>query len=1012
MNAPVRRRSPLPLLLTALACSIFMIGSARALERTITVAAPTGNATTDTANIQTAFTAARDAYVQSGSPAFSGVIVKFQPGTYVINNRVDFTVRSTDTHPATEGGIMVRGTLNSSGARTLIQSSGTSGAFLFNIDLTLAGGAYQSWLQIEDLEFQATAAGAGPAIEMNATGTTNQYDIYPSLRNITIGRTGSNYYTYGIKGSYLHAPLLDTVSFTGSKASTVAGIYFTNTYAHNIKDCTINGAQKGIWHEYGGEGHMMNRVNISNVTTGIYINNVRFYVLMSTNGGSILNSTISASSTGIYMHLKSYFFIDHNTFVSDAGSADYRDVKLDCCSDACVTNNTFQETGSNTNRTGITIGHAADNCGECKTISVSDNIFGTSGTPLKCGVEVNGPMSEAMIYDNTINATNPVADTGTGTFYRTGTANQITYDLTKDADTEPASSWTWLLDSTNYPVYNVKTYGAVGDGTAGDTPKIKNAVAAMKNWLDGGTGRKAVLYFPAGTYAIYDQIAINEAAAATWGNVIICGDGMGVSTLIRTSTTGNGTGALVLNLGSTSAQCRTDVHNLRISATTAGTGPMQGAALKITQAAPTGGAARSLYMHDALIKANDNSTNYFLRGVDGTGLNKPLFEDVSINMNETTALTFPAGTAGIYLRGGYGYESDKAVVFKRLETAFDIGVTGGDVVFKNSLAITVGAQTGVKIDAGGTGGIKIDAVHNNSTSINLDLSNAAHVRYTNTQMLCNGDDADASGHAGVKLANCADVLIKNNIFAKSTPESGYNISRKPLWFVTSASGNKVVGNIFREPVDTCITVDGTGPLEVTDNRFSSVASGNVANFYPPQPGLDLLFSANTTYTPTRRTYELNGETGKYHMLQNRWSTNCLSRKTDGTLEFVTTPTATQNPVDPTNPYNQILSVPDATQWKVTYMGNGTYSVQNKYDSQYLTGSTSPYTVSLTPLTGSLNDFQKWTVVNQNDTYYTLKCKGVTNNYGNLKQATSTTVDCSAAGPIPRSEWDILLLDVD
>lgn len=1011
MNAPVRPRSSLPIQLTALAALIFLISPARVtaaeLPRTITVDAPTGNATTDTENIQTAFTAARDAYVQSGSPAFSGVIVKFQPGTYVINNRVDFTVRSTDSHPTTEGGIMIRGTLNSSGAKTQIQSSGTSGAFLFNIDITTANGGYQSWLQIEDLEFKATAPGAGPAIEMNATGTTSQYVIYPVLKNITIGRTGSNYYTYGIKGSYLRGPLLDTISFTGSKASTVAGVYFTNTYAHNIKDCTINGAQTGIQHEYGGEGHMINRVNISNVATGIRINNVRFYVLMSTNGGALLNSTISASSTGIYMHLKSYFFIDHNTFLSNAGSADYRDVKLECCSNAYVTNNTFQEAGTNTNRTAITIGHAADTCDACKTLSISDNVVGAPGTPLKCGIEVNSPMSETMIYDNTINAATPVADTGIGTFYRTGTANQITYDLTNTKDAEAASSWTWLSDPTNYPVFDVKAYGALGNDNAGDTQKIKNAVTAMKAWLDGNSDRKAVLYFPAGTYALYDQISITEAASGQWNNVIICGDGMGVSNLRWTSTS-TGTDALDLNLGSISKQCRVDVHNLRIVASSAGTGPMAGAGLKITQAAPAAG-DRSLYMHEVLMTGK-TGTDYFARAVSGTKLTRPFFENVSINMNETG--TTPVGTAGIYLRDGIGYESDKAVVFKRLETAFDIQVTGGDVVFKNGLALTVGANIGLKINAGGTGSIKIDAVHNNSTTINLDLSNAAHLRYTNTQMLHNGDDSDAEGHAGVKLNNCADVLIKNNIFAKSTPEEGYNPSRKSLWFVTSASGNKVVGNVFREPVDTCITVEGTGPLEVTDNRFSSVSSGNVENFYPPQPGLDLLFTANNTYTPTRRTYELNGETDKYYMLQNKWSGQCLSRKSDGSLEFVAPPTPQQNPADPTNPFNQILSAPDAMQWKVTYTGNGTYSLQNKSASNYLTGSNSPYTVSLTSLTGSLTDFQKWTIVNRNDTYYTLKCKGVSTNYGHLKQPTTTTVDCSAAGAIDRSEWDLLLLDVD
>jgi len=61
-------------------------------------------------------------------------------------------------------------------------------------------------------------------------------------------------------------------------------------------------------------------------------------------------------------------------------------------------------------------------------------------------------------------------------------------------------------------VYNVKNYGAKGDGIVDDTPAVKQALAAIK--ASNATG---ILYFPTGTYNLCPQLPQD---ATPWGDVV------------------------------------------------------------------------------------------------------------------------------------------------------------------------------------------------------------------------------------------------------------------------------------------------------------------------------------------------------------------------------------------------------------------------------------------------------------------------------------------------------------
>lgn len=67
----------------------------------------------------------------------------------------------------------------------------------------------------------------------------------------------------------------------------------------------------------------------------------------------------------------------------------------------------------------------------------------------------------------------------------------------------PDPVYTGVIQDKGGAVYNVRGYGAVGNGTTDDTTAIRNAIAAVP---DGGT-----LYIPTGKFRVTDTITINRA---------------------------------------------------------------------------------------------------------------------------------------------------------------------------------------------------------------------------------------------------------------------------------------------------------------------------------------------------------------------------------------------------------------------------------------------------------------------------------------------------------------------
>ncbi len=80
--------------------------------------------------------------------------------------------------------------------------------------------------------------------------------------------------------------------------------------------------------------------------------------------------------------------------------------------------------------------------------------------------------------------------------------------------------------TTSLDWYNVKDYGAVGDGSADDTAAVQNALSAAGS-AGGGT-----VYFPAGTYKVTPSGG-NPALAVTGKGVRLVGAGSKAATLVK-----------------------------------------------------------------------------------------------------------------------------------------------------------------------------------------------------------------------------------------------------------------------------------------------------------------------------------------------------------------------------------------------------------------------------------------------------------------------------------------------
>ncbi len=338
--------------------------------------------------------------------------------------------------------------------------------------------------------------------------------------------------------------------------------------------------------------------------------------------------------------------------------------------------------------------------------------------------------------------------------------------------TDFASAVQGTLD-TSYPVINVQSYGAKGDGSTDDTTAIQNALNAVPS-----SGATVVL--PAGTYMISSTLTIDKD-----GTILT---GVGAGSIIRVASGALGIDAIKIgNGGTTRAHC--GVRNLCLDAAaqkTGGVGIMMAKCFKVwlqdlliqkqyrsleinntTQVWLSNSDIRDTKEHGLLILNDMNSgydwyiSNCVFDNPDVTNVGSGIHWDggETLVVNGVDLLHF---TTGFYVNPTAGHESrfaflNNMIVDTNSDNNIHISNTGSGntigISFTNSWSGTA-TNYGVLIDRPGSGlvqGVRWvggKVFHNGLAGFRL--AGGQDVRISATDIIANSQTSSASRH-GVEV---------------------------------------------------------------------------------------------------------------------------------------------------------------------------------------------------------------------------------------------------------------------
>ena len=403
-----------------------------------------------------------------------------------------------------------------------------------------------------------------------------------------------------------------------------------------------------------------------------------------------------------------------------------------------------------------------------------------------------------------------LGDGGGGTFYYDSTSVVANNGGTVIAPS--VGDGRWLRAATD--TYNVKWFGAVGNGTDNDYSEI---AAAANTLIANGGG---ALYFPAGTYRITAAITITNTPNVS---ISIYGDGQNASIIRQDSIAGNALSITFANDGITQPS-RANIRDIgfQTGAVAAGT------AIVVTYGSP---ASTSTHYNEGLSVTNvtikSSDTGYWNTGIDlQNGWNAKITNCVISGGSQGGVWTNLVGS-GIRLRGscvnthilnnqmnffytGLYYEAGGAGVnYPNTEGLFcsnnSIVACRRGVWLQGNVTATSPWVTGFQW----TGGLieLRGGVH----AINLEACSQARV--SGAYII---DGATGAGAIGVYLTTCEDVIVEGNQFYAM--DFGV-VTGSPCSFIS------VSDNIFR---------GGGAQVTFANGTTESTSSGNSVNGAPRQ----------------------------------------------------------------------------------------------------------------------------------------------------------------------------------
>jgi hypothetical protein len=356
--------------------------------------------------------------------------------------------------------------------------------------------------------------------------------------------------------------------------------------------------------------------------------------------------------------------------------------------------------------------------------------------------------------------------------------------------------------------FNVKQYGAVGDGKSDDSAAFQRVVHEIS-----AIG-KGVLYIPRGDYRIDTIISKRQESLS----MSVVGDGQGLTNLLGNNADG------IFQFVHSKRSPQITIRDLSLIAIR----PNAGTAIEVKQ--PEGGNQhnRTLIINNVQIFSNDPQTDYFQYGVQSIGQYRPQFWNVSVSgcsgsdAARSVADDSPLfrGACGIQANGSYAPSFQHCQVWS-MQLGYSIvsekrpGPEGCFMYRSSAVDCRVGVDVGT---AGIEPGLAIDACYFRCRDVGLRLKRK-YFSVTNSMFMDIGAGKDSPPYTDISLTNSDGAIVTGNIF-----EEDDSAERTMVQLEGKCSNISIKDNLFRAKGVAMSIGPQSKEITCINNQFNAQAT--------------------------------------------------------------------------------------------------------------------------------------------------------------------------------------------
>lgn len=420
------------------------------------------------------------------------------------------------------------------------------------------------------------------------------------------------------------------------------------------------------------------------------------------------------------------------------------------------------------------------------------------------------------------------------------TDTNITSVATSDSLKWDGTDWVNLNET-----FDVRAFGAVGDGSTDDTSAVNSAISAA---ITAGRG---VVYFPAGKYRLTSQIAVDISAA---GNpaIAIRGDGEEITDLYWTSASGG----FLVTLGTASGwegdKGSFVISDLSMTTTQTGGG---GSAIRFNGTGASGLAPLKIIQNVAM--SGEDTTKYWTRGIHSNDAGA--INCVNVRYQGKSSTTPNNLGVGFYVEGSNNPTDFQFVncFFWLCEKGWEITGTAEGVYITNSTSIDV--QTGVRWNTAAEEPLlALSNSHIASYSYCLHLTNCIQYQICNNLLY---GSVNGSSWQGIAIATTSTSTFTDQgcITGNAIQFIGSFTNTNGI-LTSNVQYGVITGNNITNMTTAIFLNSGTTNFIVANNQMSNVSntvanSGSNNSIVEPLAGFSLTGSLTTAYNAnTTGTY--------------------------------------------------------------------------------------------------------------------------------------------------------------